>query len=185
MQKVIVILHDQLSALPANRAHINARSAKAGSEQNSVLARLSGPSATHVKHFALGNAFAAQVTPAQAAALRADPSVASVLADVSIPLAANRGSAAAGRPAPSVVQPADTSSSICPSDPSQPLLEPEALGSIHALTTDGSPNAQELSTGVGVKVAYIADGIDPDNPDFIRPDSSHVIVDYQDFSGDG
>ena len=34
---------------------------------------------------------------------------------------------------------------ICPTDPSQPLVEPEALRSIHALTTDGSPNAQQLA----------------------------------------
>ena len=31
----------------------------------------------------------------------------------------------------------------------------------------------------------MAEGIDIDNPDFIRPDGSHVFVDYQDFSGDG
>ena len=30
-----------------------------------------------------------------------------------------------------------------------------------------------------------SDGIDPDNPDLIRPDGQHVIFDYQDFSGDG
>jgi hypothetical protein len=31
----------------------------------------------------------------------------------------------------------------------------------------------------------VADGLDINNPDFIRPDGSHVIADYQDFSGNG
>src|SRR5262249_22566171 len=32
---------------------------------------------------------------------------------------------------------------------------------------------------------WLADGIDINNPDFIRVDGSHVFVDYQDFSGEG
>ena len=39
--------------------------------------------------------------------------------------------------------------------------------------------------GTGVKVATFADGIDVNNPDLIRPDGSHVIADYEDFSGEG
>jgi subtilisin family serine protease len=186
-QKVIVVLRDQLSATPATRAGMSTRTVRASAAQNSVLTRLAGPSATHVRHFALANAFAATVTTDQVAALQHDPSVAEVVKDASVPMPSPSPDRASGASTSGgQVQPAaDGPDAICPTDPAQPLLEPEALQSIHALTTDGSPNAQELSTGSGVTVAYIADGIDPDNPDFIRPDSSHVIIDYQDFSGDG
>ena len=34
-------------------------------------------------------------------------------------------------------------------------------------------------------VAFIADGLDINDPDFIRADGSHVFVDYKDFSGEG
>ncbi len=186
---VIVVLRDQLPSVPATREHLSARKSKATSAQQAVLSRLPGSRPSHLKQFSVGNAFSATVTQAQADALAADPSVAAVVPDAQIavtpqatPAAAAGGTAKSSAPAaPS----ADGPFAICPSDPSKPLLEPEALTSIHAASTDGSPSAQDLASGAGVKVAYIADGIDPDNPDFIRPNGDHVIVDYQDFSGDG
>jgi hypothetical protein len=36
-----------------------------------------------------------------------------------------------------------------------------------------------------VKVAFLSDGLDINNPDFIRADGSHVFIDYQDFIGNG
>ncbi len=66
-------------------------------------------------------------------------------------------------------------------------LDPQALETIHADSQDSSePTARSLGiTGAGVKVGFIADGLDINNPDFIRPNGQHVIVDYQDFSGEG
>ena len=75
---------------------------------------------------------------------------------------------------------------ICPTDPSKPLLEPEALQTMHVAYNDPTiPQAANLATGAGVKVAFFADGVDINNPDFIRPDGSHVFIDYRDFTGDG
>jgi hypothetical protein len=71
-------------------------------------------------------------------------------------------------------------------------LEPEALQLTHAAYLDPStPQAQEVVdgngqkiTGAGVKVAFIADGLDTNVLGFTRPDGSKVFVDYEDFSGD-
>ncbi|HEY3631765.1 MAG TPA: S8 family serine peptidase, partial [Jatrophihabitantaceae bacterium] len=180
---MIVVLHDQLGTAPATKAQASTRRSRATGAQDSVLSHLTGAKPTHVKHFSLGNAFSATVTASQAAALAADPAVASVLPDSTVSVTPQSAPSAPtttskAKAAPKVAS-TDGPQAICPSDPSKPLVEPEALRTIKA--TD----AQQLATGAGVKVAYIADGIDPNNPDFIRPDGSHVITDYQDFSGEG
>jgi hypothetical protein len=144
----------------------------------------SGGSINHSFHTV--NAFAATVSRAERARLASDPSVAEILPDtlVKLPAAGSgqmvritpraRAHSSTG-PAPA----ANGGQQICPSDPSKPLLEPEALGIIHAT------EAQQLVTGAGVKVAFVADGLDINNPDFVRPDGSHVFVDYRDFTGEG
>jgi subtilisin family serine protease len=181
------VLRDQLASTPANKHDMTPRRARATSTQDAVLGRLSGAAPTKVKHFALGNAFSATVSAAQAAALAQDPSVASVIPDrtVEITPPAPSGSSTTKRAATPAQPSANSPFALCPSDPADPLIEPEALQSIHALTSDGTPNAQQLATGAGVKVAFLADSLDPNNPDFIRPNGDHVFVDYQDFSGAG
>src|SRR6478609_5330212 len=80
-QNVIVVLRDQLASTPASKRDMSPRRARATSAQDAVLSRLTGAGPTRVKHFALGNAFSATVTEAQAAALTQDPDVASVIPD--------------------------------------------------------------------------------------------------------
>ena len=186
-QKVIVVLRDQLASTPANKHDMSPRRAKAVGSQNAVLSRLTGGSPSNVKHFSLGNAFSATVTPAQASALALDPLVASVVPDreVEITLPAQPASNTTRKAASAPQVGASGPFAVCPTDPAKPLIEPEALRSINALRTDGRPYAQQLATGAGVKVAFIADSMDPNVPDFIRPDGSHVFIDYQDFSGAG
>ena len=75
----------------------------------------------------------------------------------------------------------------CPAGQDAVQLDPEAVEAIHAATQSGKgDSAQALGyTGAGVKVAYIADGADPNNPDLIRANGQHVFVDNEDFSGTG
>lgn len=186
-QPVIVLLKDQLPGTPASKGDSSSRRSRAQSAQDAVLGRLSGAKPSEVKHFTLGNAFAATVTADQAASLAQDPAVASVLPDreVTLPEPATPTAPAAGGPASHPAQGSAAEGQICPTDPNHPLLEPEALTSIRAASTDGSKSAADLADGHGVKVAFLADNMDPNYADFIRPDGSHVFTDFQDFSGDG
>src|SRR5260370_460043 len=85
------------------------------------------------------------------------------------------------RPAPPPGPTSSPSTPVCPSDPAKPLLEPEALQLTNTAFNDTTvPQAQSRFNGTGVEVAFMADGIDINNPDFIRPDGGHVFVDYQD-----
>jgi hypothetical protein len=190
-QPVIVVLRDQIAAAPANAQHMADRRSRATSAQHSVLGRLSGAKPSKVRNYTSVNGFAATVTGAQAAALAADPAVLAVLPDrtISVQPAPAPGSAppAAARKAPKAASSAAAAPpGACPTDPSKPLLEPEALQDTRTEFLDPStPSAHQIATGKGVTVAFIADGIDPNIPDFIRADGSHAIIDYQDFSGDG
>ncbi|QUQ70363.1 S8 family serine peptidase [Kutzneria sp. CA-103260] len=164
-QNVIVVMRDQHPDLKP-KVQTDQRSAAVSSDQNPVVQDLSTHGATDVKQFDTVSAVAAKVKPSEADRLRANPNVAAVVPDMTF---YPQQTATDLKP----------SQQICPADPSKPLLEPEALDLTH------TTQAQSTVTGKGVKVAFLADGIDTNNPEFIRPDGSHVFTDYQDFSGDG
>ncbi|WP_370146014.1 S8 family serine peptidase [Streptacidiphilus sp. EB129] len=203
---VIVLLRDQIPSAPATAGHLAARRQQTAAAQAPLIAEVKRNGGTDIKSFVVGNAFSAKVSPALRAALAADPAVASVVLDETVSVtpptppadstAAARGKNSAGtaprsaqssRAANAAVPPAEqnATNTVCPSDPAKPLLEPEALYSTHTASSPGSPGAGQLADGTGVKVAYIADGLDVNNPDFVRANGTHAIVDHQDFSGDG
>jgi hypothetical protein len=182
---VIVMLRNQHTNLPvAKGSTTSARVSAYRTDQSPLITHAKSIGAGKVHGFTSINAFSANVTAAQAAQLAADPSVAGVYPDLQISMGPSEKDAVqkAAKASPAVAQ----DSTICPSDPSKPLLEPEALQTTNTAFSDPTtPQAQNIVDGTGVKVAWIADGIDINNPDFLRADGTHVFVDYQDFSGDG
>jgi hypothetical protein len=179
----VIIFKNQLSALPAKGITAGPRIRAANASQAGVMAELRQVHATHVRSFHIINAVAATISSAEASWLKRNPSVQTVVPDTMrrfASLGSGAGpifpaAAARGRPAPK----AAAAQQICPSNPAQPLIEPEARQVMHVT------GANKTVNGAGIKVGIIADGIDPDNPDLIRAGGQHVIVDYQDFSGYG
>jgi hypothetical protein len=181
---VIIVLRDQHTNLQAGKGTSSPRALANRASQAPVLALAQSAGVRNLHAYNNVNELSAAVTDAQAQALKADPAVAAIYPDLAVKAApVLREQVVKSRAAPK-----RTSASpqpICPSDPSEPLLEPEALGVTRTAFSDNTPSAQGLVDGSGVKVAFIADGLDVNNPDFIRANSQHVFVDYQDFSGDG
>jgi hypothetical protein len=189
---VVVILRDQLQSVPPVRGAMGARAAAVAAAQSAVVAQLQQARPRKVTTFSTINAFATQVSPAEGAILAAHPMVQAVVPDrilhrpglmpgeraAAAPSAAltGAGAGAGGMDA----------AGLCGT------LEPEALQLTHTAYLDRSTDqAQSVLdgngnavTGRGVKVAFLADGLDTSIAGFVRPDGSRVFIDYQDFSGD-
>jgi hypothetical protein len=149
--------------------------------QAPYLGRLQQLGATDVHSYRLANAIAAQVPASAVSAISTSPGVASVIPDSPIngPSPVLPQSAA---PAPKSAAPPAPPGACA----SAPQLTPEALALTGtAAHTAGTTTARSLGyTGAGVKVAFLADGIDPSNANLKRQGKS-VVTSYKDFSGDG
>jgi Subtilase family/Peptidase inhibitor I9 len=184
---VIVIMRNQLAPAAVASSSQRRRSAKIASVQAPLIRELSEVRATHIKSFRVINSFAATVSSGEESRLKADPAVAKVIPDVTI------HGALPGVATPTSASAADSASSPTPNvlpgacSATTPQLDPEGLSLTNTDSDNPSqPTARSLGiTGAGVKVAWVADGIDPNNINFIRPDNSSAFVDYQDFTGDG
>ena len=186
---VIVIMKNQprvvkpASPASAIRSHAIARS------QSPLLRELRQVHAKHIKSFTLVNSFSATVSAGEITRLKANSSVARVVPNVTIRLAQPEVVSSRRSTSARQVRKADLTPNSIPGacSATTPQLAPEGL----ALTQTNSDNPADQTarrlgiTGAGVKVAYIADGLDPNNINFIRPNNTSAFVDYQDFTGDG
>jgi len=181
--KVIIVFKDQFTTVPDTVRNEAARRAAVTSNQRAVLAQLATTHASNVKSFSLINAMSATVSPAEARSLRANPAIKEVIPDLPIPLATGASVPHKGGKAAAGITPLP---GACRAN-GKVQLNPEAIENIHAATQSGKGDAAQALgyTGAGVKVGFIADGVDINNPDFIRANGKHVFVDYQDFSGTG
>jgi Peptidase inhibitor I9 len=180
-QRVIVVMKNQVGNLPATRADAGARKRAVQSIQAPVTNQLNASGAHGVHSYTVLNAVAATVSPSEAAQLKSNPAVAKVVPDQIIRLAPAPVAAAN-----SASQGGVSGKTVCAPN-GQVQLNPQALETIRADSdVPGAQTARSLGfTGAGVTVAFIADGLDINNPDFIRPGGQHVFVDYKDFSGEG
>jgi Subtilase family/Peptidase inhibitor I9 len=182
-QHVIVFMKDQ-PAVSRARSAMSARSAAISSSQRPMLSELKQVHATHVISYQLVNAFAATVSAGEQARLAANPAVAQVIPDATIQGPASNLTGSTG-PAKAPKRITPIAGACLPHG--QVQLEPEAL----SLTGVASSNphaktARSLGIdGAGETVAWIADGIDPNNVNFIRKDGKSAFSVYRDFTGDG
>jgi hypothetical protein len=175
-QHVIVIMRNQFA--PGSES--------IAADQAPLMGELSQVRAANVKSFRLVNAFAATVSKDYVARLKTHPQVAQVLPDVTIRRPLHNAAAGSAVPNISTALVPNVIPGACGAN-GKVLLDPEGLALTYTDSDDpGTPTARSLGiTGKGVKVAWIADGVDPQNINFIRSDNTSVFVDYQDFSGDG
>jgi hypothetical protein len=194
---VIIFLKNQPGAA-VSRNRSDQRSAVIQAAQAPYLGQLRALGATGVTGYRLVDAIAARVPTSALGAITTSPGVASVIPDSPImgpvPAASPAGGAPGAPPASGpAVSPAGAAAGPVPAVKAPPgacsatpQLEPEGL----ALTrTDsqakGAVTARSRHfTGAGVKVAFLADGIDAANANLTRG-GKPVISDYKDFSGDG
>jgi len=181
---VIVFLKKQpaVGGAAANRS--GQRLALMQAAQAPYLDQLAELGATDVHRYGLVDAISVRVPGAAVATLADSPGVAAVIPDSMIvgpgtAADAPATPAAAGSKAATVKTPSGACSAT-------PQLGPDALTLTHTVSsTAHTVTARSLGyTGSGVKVAFLADGIDPGNANLQR-DGKSVISQYTDFTGDG
>jgi Subtilase family len=182
-ERVVVVFDNQLTSLPANRAHRDAREATAASMQAPLVAQLKQVRATNVTTLSLLNAVAATMPAAEAQALSHTTGVKEVVPDGTIVIgdatSTTKTVAASQVRKSTIPSRAADGQQFCSTSSGQPLVEPEALTSIHDASQN--PNdpfeASSIATGQGVIIGNVDADTLAGNPNMIRPDGQHVIID--------
>ncbi len=167
--RVIVVLADQHSNLKMI-ARGRARVAAARMTQNPVVSSIRQSGGTGITRLVSVDAVAAKISAAEVAKLRRSPAVKEIIPDLPI-------SISVAAPVPTEKVPSALSSKLCPATPSKPFVEPESLRDMRFTGAQRNPDqADRIANGAGVLVAI--DGMNElaGNPDLIRKDGSHVVL---------
>lgn len=177
-ERMVVVFDDQLSSLPANKAHRQARAKAASSMQAPLVSQLKQVGATSITGLSLLNAVSATMPASEARALSHAKGVKEVVPDGTIIIgdATSAAKTAASADVKKTAVPATASDGqqLCSAPGGKPLTEPEGLSSIHA------EPGQAGATGQGVIVGNVDADTLAGNPNLIRPDGSHVVIDAPD-----
>jgi hypothetical protein len=185
---VIVFLKDQPAGAEGTTVRSAQRFALSQAAQAPYRDQLEQLGATDVHGYQLVDAISARMPAAAEARISGSPGVAAVIPDSPIvgasPTATEGAGAGASASTPAARAATATPPGTCST--TTPQLSPDGVSLTHTdSAAPGAVTARSLGyTGAGVKVAFLADGIDPSNANLQR-DGKSVITDYRDFSGDG
>jgi hypothetical protein len=179
-ERMVVVFVNQLTSLPATKAHRQARQAAAASMQAPLVAQLKQVNATNITTLSLLNAVAATMPASEAQALSHAQGVREVVPDGTIII----GDATSTTPTVSASRvrksalpsSAADGQQLCSTSAGKPLVEPEGLTSIHD-ASNGPDQASAIATGQGVIVGNVDANSLAGNPNLIRPDGQPVVID--------
>ncbi len=195
---VVVLLKNQHAKINL-RTHAKKRKAKVRADQAPITSSIKSSGGTHITHLVAPNAVAAHVSAAEVAKLRHNSSVAKIVPDAKVHMNPPRSAQTShSRPAPhkgtkpapkKPAKPSPQKTTTCPFNPAgprKPLQEPEAAADVHA--SNGNPHAPKMANSIatGKHVIVANQGINAlaGNPNFTRPDGSHVVIDAPDYTAD-
>jgi hypothetical protein len=169
--RVIVLLKqtDRSGRLAHN---LGQRKAAEVGQQAPIVSSIKRSGGASVRKLTLVNAVAARVSSTEAQALASRSDVAQVIPDQqvteTVPLT----------PTASTVTPGPGE---CTNNPNKPQIEPEALQTMH-FEGPGKDEAEKIANGAGVVVAIEGMNELAGQPDFQRPDGTHVVEDAPDYN---
>ena len=168
---VIVLLKKTNTNISVAHGFARRRAADLG-QQAPIVSNIKNSGGNKVKQLSIINAVAANVSAGEAQHLATMGNVAQVIPDETLS---------------QTVSLTETASSVtpgageCPTNPNKPLVEPEALQTMH-FEGPGKDEGDKIANGAGVVVAI--DGMNElaGNPNFTRPDGTHVVEDAPDYN---
>ena len=187
-QRVIVVLKAQRRGRLASASSVRARTSAQSRQRRPLIARITRAGGQVTRQYTTLNAFAATVsrTHADAAPVRPVASTRSSRTRWSRPRPSPSPPAPRRRPRPApATRRHRRAGSARPIRRSRCSSPRRCRRCTSPTTIRRSRRRPTWPPATGVKVAFFADGVDTNNPDFIRQDGSHVFIDYRDFTGGG